>query len=67
MRSQLISVNRKTVEDIINEEMTTFLRGAGFIDDDQRIRFTLPGGNTFMLPVEVAKEFHEERLVCTLL
>lgn len=62
-----IAVKTSTVEEIINGEMNTFLRGAGFLHGNEFVNVKLPVGETFMLPIERVKEFDEERLVLHIL
>lgn len=62
-----IAVKTSTIEDIINGEMNTFLRANSFIGRDEFVRCKLPVGETFMLPIELAKESDQERLVLHIL
>lgn len=63
-----ISIARKTVEDIINGEMTKFLKGSGLIGLTEEVSVILPVPETFKLSVKLGKEqIEEERLVCIVL
>ena len=67
-RYQSIAVKTETVEDIINAEMSRFLRGCGILPEKYEVSVKLPSvGDTFMLPIELRKEFIEERLVLHIL
>lgn len=60
-------MSKSTMEDIIHGEVNRLLRAGGLIGSDVEVRFSLPGPDTFMLPIHVMKDTIQERVVCKIL
>ena len=58
-----IPMAKATVEDIINEEISRFLRATGMIPHNESVVCNLPGPDPLILSVKARKQSDEERLV----